>query len=259
MVQQARKDRAPRGARERALLGVASLSAGAGVTASAHLAWGASATSKVTPWLVAKWIGVGMTATLTTFMAAEGIHDALDADKPSSTAPKSAAPPAALDPARSAVRATAPAASAAAPMPLASTPLTAEAAAVALAAPTRTGAVPSSFPGAPSSTAFDSVGNPASSAELAREVARLRGARASLVAGEPARALQALDAYGQLFPKGALQAEAAALRVEAVAMQGDGARARRLASEFATRFPSSPLAPRVRAVSGLTGESEPKP
>jgi hypothetical protein len=124
------------------------------------------------------------------------------------------------------------------------------------AAPLEVDVPQSSYPSLPSSSAFDSAEAAGGSAALAREVAQLRRARASLVAGAPGAAQQALDQYAQQFPAGALRAEAAALRIEAVAMRGEGALVRSLASDFLTRFPSSPLAARVRAVSGISGEGE---
>jgi hypothetical protein len=61
------------------------------------------------------------------------------------------------------------------------------------------------------------------------------------------------------FPAGALRAESAGLRIEAVALLGDVTLVRRLASDFLIRFPASPLVERVRAVSGIVGEGDPKP
>jgi hypothetical protein len=92
--------------------------------------------------------------------------------------------------------------------------------------------------------------------QLSREVTRLRRARAVLVGGSPASALEVLNGYALEFPSGALRIEAAALRIEAVAALGDHAAARRLAAEFLASFPSSPLATRVRQVSGLVAEGQ---
>lgn len=253
LVQQARRDRAPRAAHERALVTLSSLSLGAGLTASAKLAWGASAASQVTPWLVTKWIAVGMTASLATFAAAEGLHHAFTArettvDERKQTPPGAAprlpgAERAKQSPAAAGLSAAVPAASSHAAPGSASAP---------------SGPAPTVEPAAtsthlPSSTAFGAASSEAS-AQLTREVARLQRARSSLVAGSPSAALEALNGYAREFPSGALRAEAAALRVEAVAALGNRALAQSLASEFLTRFPSSPLSARVRAVSGLAHE-----
>jgi Meckel syndrome type 1 protein len=258
LVQQARSDRAPPAALQRAMVGLTSVSLGVGLASGAKVAWGASAAVQVTPWLITKCVAIGMTATLATFAGAEGLHRAFSASESSTTRPRPARPNDALGrPARaSSATPSGPPALAAAP----SAPSTRSAAASssAAAAPLVAGAPPSSYPYLPSATAFDAVAG-VGGAALAREVARLRGARASLVAGAPSAALQALDRYAHEFPAGALRAEAAALRIEAVAMLGDETRVRHLAADFLGRFPTSPLAARVRAVSGIAGESESKP
>ena len=80
----ARRDRAPRAAHERALAGLASVSRATGLSASA---WGASAASPATPWLIAKWIAVGMSASLLTFGTAEGLYGAFGAQQTSAHEP----------------------------------------------------------------------------------------------------------------------------------------------------------------------------
>jgi hypothetical protein len=257
LVQHARSDRAPRAALQRAMAGIGSASLGVGLTASAKLAWGASAAGKVTPWLITKCVAVGMTASLVTFAGAERLVGALDASasatgeaKPTQvevTLGRSANP--------SSRPAPVPAALAASPPPLS----TRAGSPSFGGAPLETEEPQSSYPQLPSSTAFDSAGTARGSAALTREVAQLRRARAALVAGAPGAAQQALDHYAREFPAGALGIEAAALRIEAVAMLGEGPLVRRLASDFLTRFPSSPLAARVRAISGVAAERESKP
>ncbi|HTJ83526.1 MAG TPA: hypothetical protein VL400_17520 [Polyangiaceae bacterium] len=54
-----------------------------------------------------------------------------------------------------------------------------------------------------------------------------------------------LAAYGARFPKGQLAAEAAALRVQALAKKGDKAGADQAAATFRARFPGDPQESRV--------------
>lgn len=63
-------------------------------------------------------------------------------------------------------------------------------------------------------------------AVLAEETRLVDGARAALASGNPARALAALNNYAVRFPKGRLAAEAAFLRMEALAASGDRAGAK---------------------------------
>lgn len=87
-----------------------------------------------------------------------------------------------------------------------------------------------------------------SAARLTREVAALQVARASLARGEAQRALAALETYRAEFPVGELAAEAAALRVEATWAFGDRARALQLAESFLQAHPASPLGARIRSL-----------
>jgi hypothetical protein len=253
LVQQARSDRAPRSALQRALVDVTSVSLGVGLIGSAKLAWGAGAASKVTPWIVTKCVAIGMTATLVTFAGAEQLHGVFDASESLTSTPKPALPKVVLSGSAGTSRAMPAAPSSAAPVPsarmMAGSPST---------APLEAEAPTSSPPRLPSSTVFDAGVGEGDSAALAREVAQLRQVRASLVASTPRAALQGLDDYAREFPTGALRAEAAALRIEAVAMLGERVVVRRLATDFLARFPTSPLAARVRALAG-TGEGESKP
>jgi hypothetical protein len=253
LIHHARRDRAPRAAYERALASLASVSLATGLTASAKLAWGASAVSQVTPWVVAKWIAVGMTASLLTFGAAEGLYQTLGGGETSSHESKQPARPAPL-------RAAADAEGVAQPQPEApgavrsSHPIPAPA-----NAPARS--IEASAP-QPDSAQIDdqsASGSPASGSDaeqLSREVTRLRRARALLVGSSPASALEVLNGYTLEFPSGTLRIEAAALRIEAFVALGDRAAARRLATEFLASFPSSPLATRVRQISGLAAEGQ---
>ena len=72
---------------------------------------------------------------------------------------------------------------------------------------------------------------------------------ATLRAGHAAAALAALDRYDAKYAKpGSLQVEAAALRIEALARNGDRERAASLAAAFLSRHPRSPYAARIRAL-----------
>jgi hypothetical protein len=256
LVQQARCDRAPRAALQRTIVSLTSASLGLSLAGGAKLAWATSAAGKVTPWLIAKCVAVGMSATLATLVGAEQLQQAYQASHASTGGPTPSQSAVVLGrPVKAPSATTSPAAPLIA-LPLLATPRVAEGSPSAPAAPLEADAPPSSRLDLPSSTNFDSVGGAGSPAALAREVARLSSVRASLVAGAPRAALQALDRYALDFPAGALRAEAAALRVEAVAMLGDRALVRRLTADFLTNFPSSPLVERVRAVSG-EGESKP--
>jgi hypothetical protein len=259
LVQQARSDRAPRGALQRAVVSLTSASLGLSLTGSAKLAWAAGATGKVTPWLIAKCVTIGMSATLAAFVGAEQLQRAFDAGEASSGGPKPAQPDVVLGQPANVSSVTASVRSTLVAAPPALSTRAAAAAPGTAAVPLEADAPSSSDPSLPSSTAFDAAGGTGSPAALAREVARLRSVRASLAAGAPRAALHALDRYALEFPSGALRAEAAALRIEALALLGDAALMRRLASDFLARFPVSPLVERVRAVSGMVDEGESKP
>jgi hypothetical protein len=237
------------------MVSVTSVSLGVGLAGSAKLAWGAS---KVTPWLITKCIAVGMTATLATFVGAEQLQRAFDTSHASMAEPMPAPSHLVLGQPASAASATpsAPAAEAASPALPTRAPTASPS---TVAAPLEAATPQASDHNLPSSTAFEAGGAAASSAALAREVARLQRVRASLATGAPSAALQSLDGYALEFPAGALRAEAAALRIEAVARLGNVTLVRRLASEFLTRFPASPLVERVRAVSGTVDAGVSKP
>lgn len=246
LLQHARGDRAPRAARERALLQLTSASLAAGSLAGAHAARSAGAAGKVTPWLIGKWVALGMAASLTTFATVEAVRHAWAPERETSRA---------TAPAPRALPVVSPSAAPELPTPaqdvtVAPSATTAVGSVRSLAAP----APPQNAPVSaelPSATRFDSAESE-TSARLGREVALLQRARAALAGGGGAAALGVLHGYAQEFPSGALRAEAAALRIEAVASLGDRALARRLGAEFERSFPSSPLLARVRAVAGPT-------
>jgi hypothetical protein len=92
--------------------------------------------------------------------------------------------------------------------------------------------------------AIDTAGPPGR-APLTLELAILDRARAALASGDATRALSALDEHAARFPRGTLSAEAAVLRIEAVARTGDTDTARRLAHAFLADHAASPYAARV--------------
>jgi hypothetical protein len=80
---------------------------------------------------------------------------------------------------------------------------------------------------------------------LAEELALLDEARANLQAGDADRALSVLARSEQRFPRGALEEERRALRVEALAKAGQEERARVEATQFRADYPKSPYGARV--------------
>jgi len=84
------------------------------------------------------------------------------------------------------------------------------------------------------------------------ELAALQQARAALGAGDPARALSMLDAYGARFPHGAMTQEAAVLRIEALVRAGDRPAAQRAADAYRRAYPQSPYLDRIRSLLGTT-------
>ncbi len=108
-----------------------------------------------------------------------------------------------------------------------------------------------SAPPAPSSSAGPS---PAPTS-LHDEAALLESVRASLATSHVARALTLLDAYDARFAAGALAEEAVVLRVQALLAAGRREDARRIADDFARRYPGSSYVPRVRALIDSKGEN----
>jgi hypothetical protein len=82
---------------------------------------------------------------------------------------------------------------------------------------------------------------------LDAETRLLRQAHADIRAGKARQALDRLDAYDRRFGHGVLRAEHQAARVLALCQLGQRQEARSEAQAFLERWPSSPLAPRVRA------------
>jgi hypothetical protein len=102
---------------------------------------------------------------------------------------------------------------------------------------------------------------------LAEEVALLDSARKSLTAGDADGALHTLERHAEVFSGGALTAEAAVLRIEALSARGNKAQAIANARAFLAAFPKDPHATHVqnllhehqgREPGAVEGESHPE-
>jgi len=102
----------------------------------------------------------------------------------------------------------------------------------------------------PGSAAEPPASAPAADPALAEEVAALQQVRIALAAGQPARALAALDAHDRRFPRGLLGIEAEVLRIEALARSGSAGVASARARRFIDAHPNTPYARRVQAIAG---------
>src|SRR5262249_41234949 len=92
---------------------------------------------------------------------------------------------------------------------------------------------------------------------LAAEVQLLHDVEAALQAGEPARALQLLDAHRGGRYAGAMGEERAAARVVTLCRLGRVGEARADAEGFLRDRPRPPLAPRVRSPCAKSNEPAP--
>lgn len=86
------------------------------------------------------------------------------------------------------------------------------------------------------------------SGSLPAEIAALDRARKALEGGDPAQALDRVDAYELQYPNGTFSEEAEVLRIEALAKRGDRARATSAGQRFLAAHPTSPHAARIRAI-----------
>jgi Outer membrane lipoprotein len=253
LLEAARQDSAPRAARERALLSVTSVALGMGVASSAAAYASPTSLVKASGWLVAKWLVTGLGSGILTIAVAQGVQQL--ATNHAQTAP--AVGPSAL---MVATRVS-PAGTvrerpllepqlelpAALPTTLASVT---QSVPVASVASVTSGSGVVSAPQASTEPAVPALPSAeAAISPLTRELSLLEQARSALARHSAPQALQALNEYRSQFPSGSLQAEAAALRVEAVGQSGDRALAERLAASFLASYPTSPLSARVRALS----------
>ncbi len=88
---------------------------------------------------------------------------------------------------------------------------------------------------------------------LAREVAALDAARASLAIGAAQSTLRQIEHYRAEFPDGELAADAEVVAIEALAAEGDHAALALAARRFLDRYPRDPHAPRVRELAFIKG------
>jgi len=223
LLTSARHDGPSAGARQRALVALG-IGTGAGVlSAKATAAAGVTSAARGTALSLLKWVGIGVLGGAATVGVAQTVTTAT----PQETVP--------IVPASTAVRETH---RAAAPTPAVQP-------SASVPTPTDSTAIRRVMP---------AVDPPVESARttLADEVAALDRAREAVAAGQPARALAALDDYGRRFPGGTLAQEAVVLRIEALAASGDKAGASRLGQAFLERNPGSPHAARIRTLVGAS-------
>ena len=81
---------------------------------------------------------------------------------------------------------------------------------------------------------------------IADEVASLDRARGALARGDASAALTVLSEHHRRFRGGALAPEARVLRIQALAANGQGGKAKRMARDFVARYPNSPHQARLR-------------
>jgi hypothetical protein len=261
LLQVARSDSAPAEARARTLQSVASAALGVGVLSGAAVLGSRSSLFKGTSWLVAKWLVFGASTGLVGIGVTQGIQELATRVAPRAPAPYTAATYSNI-PARPAAGVLPQAEIIPPPPPEPEPELEVE-------------PDPVLVPTAPS-IAFDAAHEPKSAprassdapataastdrrSSLTRELSLLERARAALTAHAAGSALQTLNDYRTEFPRGSMQIEAAALRVEAIGQSGNQPLAQRLAQDFLHSFPTSPLAARVRAISEVSVAGDKKP
>lgn len=264
LLEAARQDGAPQAARERALLSVTSVALSVGVASGAAALGAPSSVAKATAWVVAKWLVAGLTSGILTLAVAEKVQQL-------ATRPTASAPIAVAGTSAAARRASHAGNAHAQPSltPRVEPPLIPPAAApeLPLVPALSTSAVAAAHDASGASTQARSATHGEAAepqgkhepGQLTLELSLLEQARSALARHAAAYALQVLNDYGAQFPNGSLQAEAAALRVEAVGQLGDRIAARRLALAFLGTYPTSPLAARVRALSDSFRAETPKP
>ncbi|HEX8793712.1 MAG TPA: outer membrane protein assembly factor BamD [Polyangiaceae bacterium] len=228
LLLRAGRPHAPRAARERAWM------AASGVLASSSLAAG-SVAAKVGSVIGGKAIAVIAFTGLAAMGGAMVLHQQ---HRASESAPVQPSAPVMVQRAPTAVAKPAPLPSIA-PAPVESV----EAAPMASSSvtPPRAAAPAASVAPGPTESATSSVPS---------ELAALQQARAALGAGDPARALSMLDAYGARFPHGAMAQEAVVLRIEALVRAGDRPAAQRAADAYLGANPQSPYVDRIRSLLG---------
>lgn len=242
---------------------LAAASAGSALAGQAAAAGNAVALAKpLTVISLAKWLAVGIGAGIATGGVAQMASRAVEPTPPAIiTAAPIAAPPStavAHAPARR-VEVADPAERAPEPAPeIAAAPPSGTATFAPLpAAPIAATATPTAAPVHTGSAAFEAPAAntvDAAASTLSDETRALDGARAALTRGRAAEALAGLDAYRAKWPAGALRAEAALLRVEALLRLGNRPAAEREANALISAAPSSRYATRARTLLGAKHE-----
>jgi TolA-binding protein len=241
LLQSARADAPPPGARQRSLVALGF--ATAAVTAPAGSALAAWAARNA----IWKWVLLGAMGGVVTTTAVKTIQTRQQAEP--ETIARAVAPmnpdhrPAGSSPPRL-VAETSPLDN---PEPIVSSP-----APSLMPAPAARAALASSepeqpcAPAEPGSVANGSELHVAPAASLTREVELLDQARAALRDGETGKSMQALDRYARECPSSQLAHEAIALQVEALLARGDCAQAATVGQRFLAQHDRSPQAPRIR-------------
>lgn len=91
----------------------------------------------------------------------------------------------------------------------------------------------------------------ASEPDIALEIEALDRARRASERQDFTTALRELDGYDREFKQGRLRQEALLLRVQTLIGKGDISAARTLGTLFLSRYPKSPLAPRIQKLIGV--------
>jgi hypothetical protein len=107
-------------------------------------------------------------------------------------------------------------------------------------------------------TASTSLATATPTDALDKEIARIEAARVALERRRPAQTLRLLDAYDRDFPQGAFTIEVVVLRIEALAHAGRTEEARRLGSRFLAEHREGAFARRVDATLAATLAGTPK-
>jgi hypothetical protein len=252
LLLRAGRERAPQGAKRRAIAaatGVVAASALTAGTAGGAVASGAVAGKTgagIATLLSLKWVVVVGVASVSVAAGTAAVHVVR-----SERAATRAAEIAAADKAH-AIAARAPVARSASVAPLVPVPVASAAAASVVSVPPPSAPVVAEVvaprPSAPPGTTSNKVtGVPSSNASSnpAAELVMLDQARGAIRSGAPAEALSILDAYRARFARGVMAPEASILRVEALVGAGDRAGAEREAESFRRANPNSPYAARI--------------
>jgi TolA-binding protein len=93
--------------------------------------------------------------------------------------------------------------------------------------------------------------------DLREEIKLMDTARSAIRSQHAQAALDALDRYAARFPAGSFKQEAAVLKIQALALRGDTARAHSMAKQFIKNNPKSPYVDRASRIVGAAGRAAP--